>query len=79
MFSLGEQDLVLLVVMHHIVSDGWSYQPLMRDLSTAYATRARGERPAWEPLPAQYADYALWHRDVLGDPADQESVASRQL
>ncbi|MFC9758687.1 amino acid adenylation domain-containing protein [Streptomyces sp. NPDC056921] len=79
LFSLGERNHVLLVVMHHIVSDGWSYQPLMRDLSTAYATRARGERPAWEPLPAQYADYTLWHRGVLGDPADQESVAARQL
>ncbi|WP_329307359.1 amino acid adenylation domain-containing protein [Streptomyces sp. NBC_01260] len=79
LFSLGEHEYVLLVVMHHIVSDGWSYQPLMRDLSTAYATRSRGERPAWEPLPAQYADYALWHRGVLGDPADRESVAARQL
>ncbi|MFJ5197135.1 amino acid adenylation domain-containing protein [Streptomyces sp. NPDC088394] len=79
LFSLGEHDHVLLVVMHHIVSDGWSYQPLMRDLSTAYATRSRGERPAWEPLPAQYADYTLWHRGLLGDPADAESVASRQL
>ncbi|MEV7405084.1 amino acid adenylation domain-containing protein, partial [Streptomyces sp. NPDC091267] len=79
LFSLGEREYVLLVVMHHIVADGWSYQPLMRDLSTAYATRSRGERPAWEPLPAQYADYALWHRGVLGDPADQESVAARQL
>ncbi|GAA2412904.1 hypothetical protein GCM10010433_10030 [Streptomyces pulveraceus] len=79
LFRLGEQESVLLVVMHHIVSDGWSYQPLMRDLSTAYATRSRGERPAWEPLPAQYADYALWHRGVLGDPADEESVAARQL
>ncbi|MFE6668283.1 amino acid adenylation domain-containing protein [Streptomyces sp. NPDC057697] len=79
LFRLGEQESVLLVVMHHIVSDGWSYQPLMRDLSTAYATRSRGERPAWEPLPVQYADYALWHRGVLGDPEDGESVAARQL
>ncbi|WP_327335741.1 amino acid adenylation domain-containing protein [Streptomyces sp. NBC_01324] len=79
LFSLGAQEYVLLVVMHHIVSDGWSYQPLMRDLSTAYATRSRGERPAWDPLPAQYADYALWHRGVLGDPADGGSVSARQL
>ncbi|MFJ5848183.1 amino acid adenylation domain-containing protein [Streptomyces sp. NPDC092903] len=79
LFSLGEQEYVLLVVMHHIVSDGWSYEPLMRDLSTAYATRSRGERPAWDPLPAQYADYALWHRGVLGDPADRDSVSARQL
>ncbi|WP_371774348.1 amino acid adenylation domain-containing protein [Streptomyces sp. NBC_01438] len=79
LFRLGAQEYVLLVVMHHIVSDGWSYQPLMRDLSTAYATRSRGERPAWDPLPAQYADYALWHRDVLGDPADGDSVSARQL
>ncbi|MFF2520947.1 non-ribosomal peptide synthetase [Streptomyces liangshanensis] len=79
LFALGEREHVLLVVMHHIVSDGWSYQPLMRDLSTAYTTRSRGERPSWEPLPAQYADYALWHRDLLGDPADAESVGGRQL
>ncbi|MFF3261848.1 amino acid adenylation domain-containing protein [Streptomyces sp. NPDC002932] len=79
LFRLGAQEYVLLVVMHHIVSDGWSYQPLMRDLSTAYATRSRGERPAWDPLPAQYADYALWHRGVLGDPADGDSVSARQL
>ncbi|MFJ1596419.1 amino acid adenylation domain-containing protein [Streptomyces sp. NPDC088261] len=79
LFALGEREHVLLVVMHHIVSDGWSYQPLMRDLSTAYTTRSRGERPSWEPLTAQYADYALWHRGLLGDPADDGSVGARQL
>ncbi|MET9412249.1 amino acid adenylation domain-containing protein [Streptomyces sp. NPDC002935] len=82
LFSLGEsgREHVLLVVMHHIVSDGWSYQPLMRDLSTAYVTRSRGQRPAWEPLPVQYADYTLWQRQLLeGCEEDQLGFWSSAL
>ncbi|RZT88650.1 non-ribosomal peptide synthase protein (TIGR01720 family)/amino acid adenylation domain-containing protein [Pseudonocardia sediminis] len=61
------RDPVLLVVLHHIVSDGWSWTPLLRDVAVAYTRRTGdGDTAAPEPLPVQYADHALWQRDVLG-------------
>ncbi|WP_432156317.1 amino acid adenylation domain-containing protein [Streptomyces sp. bgisy153] len=79
LFGDGGEQHVLLLLMHHIVADGWSAGPLLRDLSAAYTARLGGGAPGWEPLPVQYADYALWQQDVLGDESDAGSPLSRQL
>ncbi|MDT0572596.1 non-ribosomal peptide synthetase [Streptomyces sp. DSM 3412] len=79
LFDLGDDEHVLLLVLHHIAGDGASMAPLARDLTTAYAARSRGEAPAWARLPLQYADFAVWQRQSLGAADDPDSLLSHQL
>ncbi len=62
---LAADDHVLLVVVHHVVFDGWSVGVLVRDLAALYRQEARGEPSGLAELPIQFADYALWERDRL--------------
>ncbi|SDY35488.1 non-ribosomal peptide synthase domain TIGR01720/amino acid adenylation domain-containing protein [Lysobacter sp. yr284] len=79
LFDLGAGEHVLLLLLHHIVADAVSMQPLAQDLAQAYAARRVGQAPAWAPLPLQYADYSLWQRELLGDVEDPHSRSAHQL
>ncbi|MDT0464469.1 non-ribosomal peptide synthetase [Streptomyces gibsoniae] len=79
LFTTGPDAYVLVVVFHHIASDGWSMEPWWRDLSRAYEARRAGRPPRWTPLPVGYSDYVLWQRDLLGDADDADSMLHRQL
>ncbi|MFJ4157612.1 amino acid adenylation domain-containing protein, partial [Pseudomonas sp. NPDC089752] len=65
LLHLGEQEHVLLLTLHHIVSDGWSMNVLIEEFSRCYDAFAAGERPHLPALPIQYVDYALWQRRWL--------------
>lgn len=56
------QDYVLLICMHHIISDAWSMGVLIEEFSRAYNAFAQGLALSLEPLPVQYADFALWQQ-----------------
>jgi amino acid adenylation domain-containing protein len=62
---LSAEDHMLLVTMHHIVSDGWSMGVLVHEVAALYKSYAEGEPSTLEELPVQYADFAVWQRRWL--------------
>src|SRR5262249_31042940 len=79
--QLSTAEHALIVVMHHIVADGWSIGVLLRDLSALYDARVAGATPVLDDLPLQYADYAAWQNDphLAGERADDLTYWTRRL
>ncbi|HEX2206430.1 MAG TPA: amino acid adenylation domain-containing protein [Longimicrobium sp.] len=73
LLRLAHEEHVLLLTLHHVVSDGWSMGVLFRELSALYKTDENGAESQLAPLPVQYADYARWQRDTLrGEALDRQ-------
>ncbi len=65
LFRLSDRDHMLVLVLHHIISDAWSLEILFREMSAVYGARVQGTGASLPPLPVQYADFAVWQRNVL--------------
>ncbi|REG14198.1 phosphopantetheine binding protein, partial [Archangium gephyra] len=74
LLKLGEREHVLVLVMHHIVSDGWSMGLLVRELGGLYEAFSRGKPSPLAELPVQYADYAAWQRQWLSGEVLEEQL-----
>jgi amino acid adenylation domain-containing protein len=69
LFKLAEAEHVLVMTLHHIVSDGLSTELLMKELNTFYQAFIRGDDPRPRELPVQYGDFALWQQQVIAKEA----------
>jgi amino acid adenylation domain-containing protein len=76
---LSPEEHVLLLVIHHIISDGWSIGVLMNEVIALYDAYTGGREPALPELPIQYADYAVWQREWLtGDVLEEQLTYWRE-
>jgi hypothetical protein len=65
LLRLADEEHVLIITMHHIIADGWSFGVAMRELAALYAAAVAGKPATLPELPIQYADFAEWQRNQL--------------
>src|SRR5262245_45142223 len=75
LLQLGEADYVFLLVMHHIVTDGWSMGVFLREMPELYGAYVIGRPSLLAELPIQYAEYAVWQLQWLDGEVRQRQVA----
>ncbi|MBE8597849.1 non-ribosomal peptide synthetase [Xenorhabdus sp. BG5] len=74
LLKLAEDQHVLLLTQHHIISDGWSISVFMQELSTLYRAFCQGQPDPMPALTIQYADYVLWQKNELQGEALEKQV-----
>ncbi|VVE72162.1 Linear gramicidin synthase subunit B [Pandoraea anapnoica] len=77
LMQISNQSHVLMLVMHHLISDGWSMNLLVADLARAYRAHAGGTQPVRDASASslRYGDYAVWQREQLAGPAQAAQLA----
>jgi hypothetical protein len=74
LLRLAEQEQIICLTMHHIVSDGWSMTIFIREVATLYEAYVQGKPSPWPELTIQYADFAVWQREWLGGAVLEEQL-----
>src|SRR6266850_652409 len=75
LFQLEDEDHVLWLTLHHIVSDGWSVGVLFREIGALYDAFVKNQPPPLADLPIQYADFTLWQREWLSGEVLETQLA----
>ena len=81
LFRLADDEHIVLLTMHHIISDGWSMGVFIGEMATLYAAFARGQASPLPDLAIQYADFTMWQRERCAQGGIENQVAywKRQL
>ncbi|HZI18010.1 MAG TPA: amino acid adenylation domain-containing protein [Pyrinomonadaceae bacterium] len=72
LIRLAEEEHIVVLTLHHIVSDGWSMGVLVREVAELYRAQVEGRTPSLAELPVQYADFAVWQREWLAEGMAEE-------
>jgi len=75
LYQISKQEHILLVNLHHIISDGWSLGLLVKELTEFYSTFVQGKKVSLPELPIQYGDYAEWQSNWLESEPIQQQLA----
>ncbi|MFK0311187.1 amino acid adenylation domain-containing protein [Pseudomonas sp. NPDC090233] len=75
LLALADEDHLLVLSQHHIVSDGWSMQVMVDEVVRGYAARVERQAPDFTALPIQYADYAVWQRQRMAGGERERQLA----